>query len=225
MRIIVRDSQGNSVSVNVSSRATVANVKRVLSGALGIESARQRLIFRGATLMDDKSLRDYEIQTGTILYLSVAEIPADAALAEEIVHSAPVQEILRRHSPLFTEPELIEFMEDYIALAGNPGLLAESGRLDDLFLGQLEMTQSGLADLAKHCADFEDAGLEPALLGGWSEPRELPTVIGERGSAPSVRPLPVAFGFEWEGPFMKPIAANREMQGTLQSEAARDSFV
>jgi hypothetical protein len=175
--------------------------------------------------MDDKSLRDYEIQTGTILYLSVAEIPADAALAEEIVHSAHVQEILRRHSPLFTEPELIEFMEDYIALADNPGLLAESGRLDDLFLGQLEMTQSGLADLAKHCADFEDAGLEPALLGGWSEPRELPTVIGERGSGPSVRPLPVAFGFEWEGPFMKPIAANREMQGTLQSEAARDSFV
>jgi hypothetical protein len=212
MRIIVRDNQGNSVSLNVSSRATVANVKRVLSGHLGIESGRQRLIFRGATLMDEKSLKDYEIQTGTILYLSVAEFPADGAFAEEIVHSARVQSILRRCSPLFTETELIEFMDDYITLTDSPQLLIESRRLDDLFLDQLEMTQSGLADVAQHCADFEDSGLEAALLGSRDEIREFPTIIGPIPNGPSVEPLPVTFRFEWDWPLVKLIPANRDVQ-------------
>jgi ubiquitin len=69
MQIIVKKLSGKSITVDVDPSNSVLEVKQKIQNQEGYPNESQRLIFVGKQLEDSRTLSDYSIEEGTVIYL------------------------------------------------------------------------------------------------------------------------------------------------------------
>ena len=69
MRIFVAMLSGRSITIEVDSEDTVANIKAKVQDREGVRPEDQRLLFHGKQLEDEYTLHDYQIVNNSTLHL------------------------------------------------------------------------------------------------------------------------------------------------------------
>lgn len=69
MQITVKTIASKSISLTVEPWDTLAKVKSRIEEQEGVPPAKQRLIFAGQQLKDEKTLSEYNVQQGSVMYL------------------------------------------------------------------------------------------------------------------------------------------------------------
>ncbi|KAF9105777.1 hypothetical protein BGX27_009436 [Mortierella sp. AM989] len=87
IQVTIKSLKTGQWTVDVPAQGTIADLKEALQTKAGIEVSTQRLVLKGKALVDNKSLEEYGISTGSIVHLfskagatpTAASSTADAA--------------------------------------------------------------------------------------------------------------------------------------------------
>ncbi|KAL8618166.1 hypothetical protein ACOMHN_059173 [Nucella lapillus] len=131
MRITVKVVNGEEFPLAVSASSEVGEVKELIHTLMSIPTAEQKLMHQGTVLLDEHFLKDYEIQHGSTLLLTVNDVPkcprerdhpsqntsddSNASLQRPLPHVwETLLTFLKRH---FTEKDaevvLVEFQKNF----------------------------------------------------------------------------------------------------------------
>ncbi|XXG65854.1 hypothetical protein AAC387_Pa05g3458 [Persea americana] len=72
MMIKVKTLTGKEIEIDVEATDTIRRVKDRVEEKEGIPPLQQRLLFAGKQMRDDKTVRDYGIEGGSVLHLVLA---------------------------------------------------------------------------------------------------------------------------------------------------------
>lgn len=72
MIIKVRTLTGKEIEIEVESTDKITRIKEMIEEKEGIPPDQQRVIFSGKQLNDEKTLKDYQIEAGSVMFLVLA---------------------------------------------------------------------------------------------------------------------------------------------------------
>ncbi|KAG0049061.1 hypothetical protein BGZ83_006068 [Gryganskiella cystojenkinii] len=159
------ESQTHAVSLPVTE--TVLQLKERLATLLEVPSPRQRLIFRGRVLADDKALTEYSLQDGHTIHLVTR--PADAPTNNQ--NDAPRRQTGRATS---TRPFQFETGDYHVSIIGIDEM-ADPQRIMQAIAGSMPTNMTGSAPTVIHF------GADPSTLSSLFSP-------GNNANLPSSTP-------------------------------------
>ena len=69
MQIIIKRLDGEKKPADVEDTTTIDSLKTTLSEKMGIDKAQLKLIFKGAPLLDDKTIVEQNVKAGDVIHV------------------------------------------------------------------------------------------------------------------------------------------------------------
>ncbi|KAF9957601.1 hypothetical protein BGZ72_001640 [Mortierella alpina] len=85
IQVTIKSLKSGQWTVDVSAQGTIADLKEALQAKAGIDAGSQRLVLKGKALLDNKSLEEYGLTSGSVIHLFAKA----GAVASPTVPSSP----------------------------------------------------------------------------------------------------------------------------------------